>query len=147
MGGRDFGVGPGDGDAAAPDAELAGALRPAEGAVVVDGMGPVRRLPVTMHISPEESQIKEFVTVEFFGGDFALIVGGSLGDLDDWAIATELPNRTTPVAIMLHSPLKLSILLSPPPTAHILNRLRRRSITLAAFAAIFCSSSKAAGSG
>ncbi|MBV8360274.1 MAG: hypothetical protein JO189_20415 [Deltaproteobacteria bacterium] len=86
--GCDSEAAPGGGDAAAPDAELAGACAPAGEAEAAAGAGLVRRLPVTMHISPEESQIKEFVTVEFPGVDAAFGVGHLLGDFDDSAIAT-----------------------------------------------------------
>jgi len=143
--GRDSGVAPGDGDTAAPDAELAGARTPTEEVEAAAGAEPVRRLPVTMHISPEESQIKEFVTVEFPGGDAAFVVEHSLGDPDDWAIATGLHIKTNPAAIMPHNPLKLSILLSPPPAAHILNRLGRWSIILCGVCSDFCTSPKPVG--
>jgi hypothetical protein len=36
-----------------------------------------------MHITPEESQIKELVTIEFPGCDAAFVVGHSLDDPDD----------------------------------------------------------------
>jgi hypothetical protein len=36
-----------------------------------------------MHISPEESQIKEFATLKLGGTEAALVVGRSLGGPDD----------------------------------------------------------------
>jgi len=47
-------------------------------------MGPVVALPATMHISPEESQIKEFPTTKFpCGSESVLVVGRWSGCPDD----------------------------------------------------------------
>jgi len=78
-------------------------------------------------------------------GAVALTVGRSLGNSNDCAIAPELHSRTKPVAIMPHSPLKLSIPLTPPRASNILKRLGRRSIILYVVGGDFCGSRKRLG--
>jgi hypothetical protein len=115
LGSCDCGVVPGDGDATATGAERAWVGKPADGTEAAAGAGLVSRLPATMHVLPEESQIIELVTIELAAVDGAAFVAGYwLGDPDDCAIATVLHSRTKPVAIKPRSRLKLSILQSPP---------------------------------
>ncbi len=56
-------------------------------------MGPVVGLPATMHISPEESQIKEFATTKLPGGSEAELVAG-LG----WAARMIEQSQLIPIA-------------------------------------------------
>jgi hypothetical protein len=80
--GSNPGVAIADGETWATVADLTGVGKAAEGAERTARMGPIVGLLATMHISPEESQIKEFETLKLGGTEAALVVGRSLGGPD-----------------------------------------------------------------